>query len=262
VPVATFVSDKYPWIANRLRRFKRLLLRDRFPHLPRSSCKDLEEWRRAVGRVGWFHTMDLRHGLSTVGCDPTPQKLQVLGIPQNLSGQSVLDIGAWDGFFSFEAERRGASYVLATDKFSWGHGGWGTMDGFELARRFLKSRVCYKAIDVMELSTRAVGKFDLVLFLGVLYHMQHPLLALERVADVTRGLLVLETAVDLLDCPQAAMAFYPGNELNNDPTNWWGPNPKLVTAMLRTVGFRTVKIHSGPWFPYSQIPRMVFHACK
>ncbi len=248
-----------------LRRFKRMLASNgtrRRVHLPPASCQDLEAWRRAVGQITWFHQIDLGHGLVTPGQDPTPQKLQVLGIPEDLRGLSVLDIGAWDGFFAFEAARRGARRVLATDSFSWGNGGWASKAGFELARRVLRSKVEDKTIDVMDLSREAVGQFDLVFFLGVLYHLKHPLLGLERVASVTRKQLILETHVDLIDYPRPAMAFYPGKELTNDPTNWCGPNPAMVIAMLETVGFNKVVIHSGPHYPFAVTTRMVFHAWK
>jgi len=154
----------------------------------------------------------------------------------------VLDIGGWDGYFAFEAERRGASRVLATDSYSWDGGGWGTQAGFQLARRVLDSRVGDLKIDVLDLSPERVGVFDLTLFLGVLYHMRHPLLALERVASVTGKMLILDTHVDLLHHARPMMAFYPERELNDDPTNWWGPNPAAVEAMLQTVGFREVKL--------------------
>ena len=74
--------------------------------------------------------------------------------------------------------------------------------------------------------------------------MQNPLLGLERAASVTAGRLIVETHVDLLDVPEPAMRFYPGSELNGDPTNWWGPNPGCVADMLRAVGF--TKVHLVP----------------
>jgi tRNA (mo5U34)-methyltransferase len=152
----------------------------------------------------------------------------------------VLDVGAWDGYFSFEAERRGASRVLAADHFAWHGENWSSKEGFELARRALRSRV--KDIDVMELAPERLGTFDLVLLLGVLYHLRHPLLALERVASVTGDQLILETHVDLTWLRRPAMAFYPGHELGHDPTNWWGPNPEGVCAMLADVGFKRVEL--------------------
>jgi tRNA (mo5U34)-methyltransferase len=164
------------------------------------------------------------------------------GAPDRLTGQSVLDIGAWDGAFSFEAERRGASRVVAVDSFCWNGEGWGTKTGFECARRLLESRVEDREVEVMDLSPETVGGvFDLVLFLGVLYHMPHPLLVLERVASVCARQLILWTQIDLAHLSAPAMAFYPGRELNGDPTNWWGPNPPAVVGMLQTVGFTRVE---------------------
>jgi tRNA (mo5U34)-methyltransferase len=95
--------------------------------------------RREVEQVKWWHTIDLGHGIVTPGIDPTPQRLAEIRMPESLTGRTVLDVGAWDGFFSFEAERRGASRVLATDSFCWDGGGWGTKAGFDLARRVRQS---------------------------------------------------------------------------------------------------------------------------
>jgi tRNA (mo5U34)-methyltransferase len=181
--------------------------------------------------------MDLGKGVVTPGVDNTLDRMAMIGLPADLRGMSVLDIGAWDGAFSFEAERRGASRVVAVDSFCWNGEGWGTKDGFECARRVLNSRVEDREIEVLDLSPETVGVFDLVLCLGVLYHMKHPLLALERVASVCRRQMILWTQIDLADLDRPAMAFYPGRELNNDPTNWWGANPSAVMSMLTTVGF-------------------------
>jgi tRNA (mo5U34)-methyltransferase len=188
----------------------------------------------------WYHSIDLGDGVVTKGVDDTPIRLARLDLPQSLAGRTVLDIGAWDGFFSFEAERRGASRVVASDHYSWHGAGWGTKAGFELAREARGSRVEDVDIDVMDLSPERIGTFDVVLFLGVLYHLRHPLAALERVASVTRGLLILETVVDMVGIARPALAFYPERELNDDPTNWCGPNAPAVHAMLRSVGFTRV----------------------
>ena len=85
------------------------------------------------------------------------------------------------------------------------------------------------------------GRSTSVLFLGVLYHLPNPLLALERVASVTSDFLVLETVVDMVGFGRPAAAFYPGRELNGDPTNWWGPNEAAVHGMLRSVGSRALR---------------------
>ncbi|MPY87614.1 MAG: DUF1698 domain-containing protein [Luteitalea sp.] len=200
-----------------------------------------DELQSKAAALRWYHTIELGVGVVTRGVDDTPRRLASLNLPASLAGKTVLDVGAWDGFFSFEAEKRGATRVLATDSYSWDGPGWGTKDGFNLARQALNSRVEDVNIDVVELSPERVGTFDVVLFLGVLYHLPNPLLALERIASVTRELLILETVVDLVGIKRPAAAFYPGAELNRDPTNWWGPNAPAVHAMLQTVGFHRVR---------------------
>ena len=204
-----------------------------------------EELKQRVAQIDWFHTIDLGQGVVTPGRDPTPAKLQTLGLPEDLSGKTVLDIGAWDGFFSFTCAQRGAE-VLATDHFCWNGTGWGTKAGFELARAVLDSPVRDREIDVMDISSAAVGIHDIVLFLGVLYHLRHPLLALEKVAEVTRERLILETEVDLVDLQRPAVAFYPDTGLNNDPTNWWAPNAAALKGMLKAVGFSRIVVMRKP----------------
>jgi len=208
----------------------------------------LEDLKKQVARIDWWHTIDLGHGILTPGQDDTPAKLRTIQMPEDLSGMTVLDVGAWDGFFAFEAERRGAKRVLAIDSVCWRNRP-GAKDGFELARKVLRSKVEDLEMEVLDISSERIGVFDVVLFLGVLYHMRHPLLALERVFSVTKRLLILETAVDATFTRRPAMVFYPGNELRGDSSNWWGPNRPAVEAMLRTVGFRQVKLvakHSPP----------------
>jgi tRNA (mo5U34)-methyltransferase len=191
--------------------------------------------------IRWYHTIDLGGGVVTKGIDDSAFRLARLELPQSLTGMTVLDIGAWDGYFSFEAERRGASRVVAADYYSWHGTGWGSKAGFELARGALGSKVEDLDIDVMDLSPERVGQFDVVFFLGVLYHLRHPLLALERIASVTRTLLIVETVVDMVGIGRPAVAFYPGRELNGDPTNWWAPNLPALHGMLRDVGFAEVR---------------------
>jgi tRNA (mo5U34)-methyltransferase len=94
----------------------------------------------------------------------------------------------------------------------------------------------------LDITPHRVGTFDVVLFLGVLYHMRHPLLALERVASLTTEQLIVQTQIDMLGIRRPAMAFYEGSECNGDPTNWCGPNPAAVLAMLRTVGFTRLAV--------------------
>jgi tRNA (mo5U34)-methyltransferase len=205
-----------------------------------------EEIKVRVAELKWHHSIDLGNGITTPGQDNSLRKLNRLKLPASFAGKTVLDVGAWDGFFSFEAERRGAKRVLATDSYSWnGAHDWGDKRGFNLARQALGSLVEDKDIDVLELSPQAVGSFDIVLFLGILYHMKHPLLALERAASVTREMIVVETAVDMLSCRRPAIAFYPGAEMAADATNWCGPNPPAVVGMLKVAGFKRIEIVAG-----------------
>ena len=217
-----------------------------------------DQLRAEVAALPWWHSINLGQGIITPGKVDTPRQLPLLRLPERLDGLTVLDIGAWDGFYSFECERRGAARVLATDSYCWNGSGWGTKRAFELARRALGSKVEDLDIDALELSPERVGRFDLVLFLGVLYHMPNPLLGLERAASVTAGTLIVETHVDLLDVPEPAMRFYPGSELNGDPSNWWGPNPACIADMLRTVGFDM--IHLVPRTVHGN--RQVVHAMR
>jgi tRNA (mo5U34)-methyltransferase len=224
-------------------------------YAPPPPPDDLRELRRRVYSRRWWHTIDLGHGIVTPGEDNTPDKLRRVRLPRRLRGLSVLDIGAYDGFFSFEAERRGAARVVAADRFAWIRGGMTSKEGFDLARSALRSRVEDVMIAVEDITLVALGTFDLVLFLGVLYHAPDPLRYLRNARSVCRGQLILETHIDALDYPLPAAVFYPGTTLNNDASNFWGPNPAAVEAMLREAGFRRIQqvcVYSGT--------RAVYHA--
>jgi tRNA (mo5U34)-methyltransferase len=202
---------------------------------------DADALRAEVNAVTWWHTIDLGNGVVTPGRDETPARLPLLHLPP-LAGKTVLDIGAWDGFYSFAAERLGAARVVATDEYAWQRLGTGRQ-GFDLAHRALDSKVEPVEIDVMDLAPEKLGgTFNVVLFLGVLYHLRDPLAALDRVANVTGDLLVMETHVDMLGTRKPAAAFYPKQELYGDDTNWWGPNLPAVLGMLRATGFRDPKV--------------------
>jgi tRNA (mo5U34)-methyltransferase len=221
-----------------------------------------------VRKIRWFHTIDLGGGVTTPGFDPTPSKLQWLRLPEDLRGKTVLDIGAWDGFFSFEAERRGAARVVAIDSAAWQDPRVGRA-GFDLAHRTFGSRVEPVTMEVLDLNPVHPGTFDLVLFLGVLYHMAHPLLALQRVASVTKDRLILETHVDLTECKRPALAFYPADECAGDISNWFGPNRAAIEGMLKSVGFRKIEVVKAVPVAYDvrgarrdSLGRMVVHAWK
>jgi tRNA (mo5U34)-methyltransferase len=212
-----------------------------------------DELRREVARIRWFHSIDLGQGVVTPGIDRNPRRARTVHVPQDLSGKTVLDVGAWDGFFSFEAEKRGAERVVAIDQRVWRStpdGPWSGQAGFNLARRALNSRVEDIDVGIEELAPERVGTFDVVLFLGVFYHLPDPLPILERVASVTGERLILETHADLLWLRRPAMAYYPGDELASCDTNWWGPNLALLEALLRGHGFRTIEVVHENKLPY------------
>src|SRR5579872_2889285 len=170
---------------------------------------DAQTLRNRVNAVKWFQKIELPYGIVTNGEVDSARTLRRLQLPDSFAGREVLDVGAWDGFFSFEVKRRGAARVLATDSFAWsGDPGWTTQEGFLLAREALSLDVEDKHIDVMELSPESVGTFDDVLFLGVLYHLRDPITALERVASVTRERLFFETETSLSWIPFPATAIY------------------------------------------------------
>lgn len=219
-----------------------------------------EEWDKVahneisarIKSIQRFHSMEFEHGLRSVGVMPSETLRYNAGLvfdPIVISGKSVLDVGAWDGFFSFEAKRRGASRVLATDYYCWSGPGWGTKDGFNLARELLALSIEDKELSVENISPKAVGEFDVVIFSGVFYHLKNPLEALERIAPIAREVMIVETHLDAESYPGPAMVFYPGVELAGDPTNWWGPNPACVMEMLKLCGFGRVSFSRSELFP-------------
>jgi tRNA (mo5U34)-methyltransferase len=226
------------------------------------SGTDIQDLKAEVERLSWWHTIDLGDGIVTPGIDDSPRKLERLRLPQDMTGKSVLDIGAWDGFFSFEAEKRGASRVMAIDSYAWNGSTWGSKRGFELARATLGSKVEDREMEVLDISPAEIGTFDIVLFLGVLYHMRHPLLVLEKLASVTGELLVLETVADLLFTRRPAMAIYPEGVLYGDVSNWNGINQAGLEAMLREVGFSRVEIVQKPDGPGKRLARALYYRIK
>jgi tRNA (mo5U34)-methyltransferase len=215
----------------------------------------------------WYHSIDLG-GVVTPGRKSPAQHQLELGALQlpDLTGKTVLDVGAWDGYYSFLAEQRGARRVVALDRYVWNedlnrlapperrarypHPSPGRR-GFDIARAALGSSVEPVVMEVDEIGPEVLGTFDVVLFLGVVYHLRHPLADLERVASVTDELLIVETHLTYVAGleDRALWEFYEADELEGDPTNWWGPNTKGLLAVLRSAGdFRRVEL-VGSWGP-------------
>jgi tRNA (mo5U34)-methyltransferase len=179
----------------------------------------------------WFHRIELAPGIFTSGVEDTPRKAELIQLPADLTGKSVLDIGAYDGYFSFEAERRGAGYVLAYDHLP------PELSGFDIARQVLKSKVEHRVGSVYDLDPSVLGEFDIVLFLGVIYHLRSPLLALQRIHGVCKGEMYIESQIST-DLSGMTAQFYPFDELNNDPTNWWAPTRPCLEGWLKSHGFQ------------------------
>lgn len=208
--------------------------------LPRDRRSELEGYVR--GQSDWFHSFAFDSGLRTPGRDPSAKKLHHLCLPRDMSGLSVIDIGAFEGYFSFHCEQRGADRVVAADKFVWDWPGATARPNYEAVHRALGSKVEDLSVSVEDMPGVLDGEtFDVVLFPGVLYHAPNMVEYLEAVAAVTKNVCVLETLFDCLDEGGARSALYSPAEMNGDSSNWWGPNLRATTVMLERVGFRHVE---------------------
>jgi tRNA (mo5U34)-methyltransferase len=206
---------------------------------------------RVAGRF-WYHTIDLPGGLTTAGMFDHRKLVPHYGIPADLTGKRVLDIGVWDGFWSFEFERRGAEVVaLDVEKMSdtdlpagqreaLERSGYDYRfgDGFELAREALGSRVTKVIGNIYDLDPDVLGTFDLVHVGDVLLHLESPTVALRQVRRVTRGeaMLVLAYHRKL----KKKVVEYLGGWGN---ATWWIPSLDATAQMVRDAGFVDIKLH-------------------
>ena len=187
--------------------------------------------------------MEMPFGLVTPGLEPTTQDRwkQIKPLLPSLSGKTVLDIGAWDGFYSFEAEKMGAR-VFATDHFMWSGPGWATKAGFDFAHKALSSNVMSQDIDVPDISVGSVGRHDVVFFLNILYHLEDPYGCFQRICDVANEMILIETIVDEGSNPLIPYFRLAPDEILGDPTNWFIPNECAIHAMLEKFGFKATKV--------------------
>jgi tRNA (mo5U34)-methyltransferase len=215
--------------------------------------------RERVRELGeWFHNLRLG-GVETapnhfLGDYPAVKWQRFAhALPQDLTGRSVLDIGCNAGFYSIEMKRRGAARVVAVDT-----------DARYLAQARFAAEVEGVEIEFREMSVYelpALGEmFDLVLFMGVLYHLRHPLLALDILHEhVVRDMLVFQSMLrgsaenaavqhdyafwqtEQFDDPAFPRMYFIEHEYSGDPTNWWIPNRAGAEAMLRSAGFDIVQ---------------------
>lgn len=193
-------------------------------------------WHRIELPDGSFTPGEVQHGPDG-GDWPTTR----FGLPGDLTGKTVLDIGAWDGFFSFEAEKRGAREVVASDRLDGIDCNWGGTAGFEFCKKQLKSKVQYLKLNIE--NPPRLDPFDIVFCFGVLYHLKSPLLAMENLAKLTNEVCLLETAKSYL--PGAPVLEYvPGQD--NDESNYFAPNDEWVIKAALKVGFKKAyKIFDG-----------------
>ncbi len=209
--------------------------------------------------VTWHQRWEVAPGVFTPGRNPVAKLCEAAGLPDDLRGKRVLDVGAWNGCFSFECERRGASEVVA---YSLEHP---DESGFNRLKAFLHSAVRYEQGSVYDLAPERLGRFDLILFFGVLYHLRYPLLAVDRLRTVSRGTVLIETHVVrdrlLLRGARSALARmlclskwfsntpiwrqYASCELHpEDRSNWFGPNARAVIESFESGGFATEHLRS------------------
>src|SRR5580698_946014 len=204
--------------------------------------ENLQRQSGELAKLGYYHSIELPDGRVIPGIqslETQRARIAQFPIPEDLRGKRVLDIGAWDGWFSFEMERRGAR-VVAVDSTK--------RTRFLEAKQMLGSKVEHVVADISYLTPREVGYFDIVLFFGVLYHLKHPMLALERVCELSTDLVCVESFVtdDQPTGTIPSMEFYEGSELAGQFDNWVGPNVACLMAFCRTAGFARVEFH-GVW---------------
>jgi tRNA (mo5U34)-methyltransferase len=202
-----------------------------------------EDFSAELLKIGWYHSMELPgdrviHGFLSL--EELRERFAEFPLPPDLSGKRVLDIGTWDGWFAFEAERRGAE-VVAVDNIE--------QENFYYARRELGSRVVYDVAEVYELRERKLAPFDYTFFLGVLYHLRHPLLALEIVCELTTDIAIVDSFIVDDDyrgatgaSPIPWMEFYETTELSNQVDNWVGPTLECLLALCRSAGFARAEL--------------------
>jgi len=206
----------------------------------------------------WYHRIALPGGIVTPGW--APEDPAAYRFPADFTGKRVLDVGAWDGLWTFEALKRGAREVVAIDDFSdvdnfldrarWRH--WETFDLCRDALGYGADQCSRQEMSLYDVTEDRLGRFDTVLFYGTLYHCRHPLLALDRISAICNERILVETAVCDEFSPyrgglgggypgrQVVCEFYPNDEYGRNPTNWWIPNMYCLKAMLEAAGFKDV----------------------
>lgn len=229
--------------------------------------------RGRLDEIGWYHTQELGPGVVTPGMFDLRPFVHHYGIPEDLTGLRALDVGTFEGFWAFELERRGAE-VTAIDVDSIQDLDWPRRlrpdsddrrgEGFRLAKASLGSSVERVGLSVYDATPEALGgRFDLVFCGSVLIHLRDPMLALERMAALCGGRLVLaeEYSRKLELLPFLAAAEFRGE---SPWSTWWRPSSRTWLAMARTAGFEDVRRHSRFNMRFRElrttVPHVVIHA--
>jgi len=212
---------------------------------PQSDSQTLASWikKQIESEQYWFQSIELPGGIVTPGwSNPKTEKLPFFGLPHEMGGMRVLDIGHAEGFFSFEAERRGAREVVAIETYP------PMIRKFNICRSAFGSSAQSFRASVYDLNPKTFGTFDLIFFFGVLYHLRHPLLALEKIHSVCTGTLLMQTATsgDASEPPKAefhpsGVQSGPAEKPSYDPSCFWFPNIACCVAMLAHVGFQQIE---------------------
>lgn len=201
-----------------------------------------------LNSIKWWHRIELEPGLYTPGevhhgPDGSNYAEERFGLPSDLTGKSILDVGAWDGYFSFASEKRGASRILAVDVPLEKGGNWGATKGFKFAKDYLKSKVEFKECSVDNLESLG-EKFDIVLQYGVLYHLENLIPALKSTFNVTKEYSLIETALlppNMNNNPDLSLVAFL-NGYSGDNSNYWYPNITAMNNMLNYVGYKKVEV--------------------
>jgi tRNA (mo5U34)-methyltransferase len=204
---------------------------------------------KKIHSLKWIHTIDLGGGVVTPGLWPRSALIDAALNQIDFCGKKVLDIGCWDGLWTFEAERRGAAEVYATDCLS--QRPLQDQPTFELAHRIRNSQAKYfPHLPVCEVQQLGVRDFDIVLFCGIYYHLKDPLLAMARLRQVMRegGILIVE-GVAIRNERDCYARFFYHDRHGGDASNWWAPTIACLREWIECSCFEVVGQHFEPSLP-------------
>jgi tRNA (mo5U34)-methyltransferase len=185
----------------------------------------------------WYHTFEIAPGVMTPGVYEISGALANMGLPADMTGMRVLEIGPADGAFTKVMWERGAD-VTAVD--------YELIDRFEIMRKASGCTAKYIKANVLDIEQLNLGTFDFVLNMGVLYHLPDPLRGLWRMRKLMRpeSVLILETLISLRE-DGPVMEYFSGNTKNHDETNFWAPNMQCLREMLVDCGFTIEREAAG-----------------